>query len=57
MYAGLRRGELRALRVEAIDFDAGVIHVLKGWDDKEGEIDTKGRTRRRVPIPALCGRS
>jgi integrase len=51
MYAGLRRGELRALRVDRIDLDANLIHVHHGWDDKEGEIATKGRNRRRVPIP------
>jgi integrase len=28
-----------------------VIHVDFGWDDKEGEIETKGRSRRRVPVP------
>lgn len=28
-----------------------MIHVLRGWDDLEGEQETKGRTRRRVPIP------
>jgi integrase len=52
MYAGLRRGELRALRVRNIDLDANVIRVERGWDDKEGEIPTKGRRRRKVPIPA-----
>jgi integrase len=51
MYAGLRRGELRALRVDRIDLDANVIHVECGWDDLEGEQETKGRNRRRVPIP------
>jgi integrase len=50
MYAGLRRGELMALRAGSIDLDANVIHVERGWDDKEGEIETKGRNRRRVPI-------
>ncbi len=53
LYAGLRRGELRALRVSRIDLEAGVILVHKGWDDKEGEIETKGRNRRRVPIPQV----
>jgi integrase len=53
MYAGLRRGELMALRAESIDLDANVIHVERGWDAKEGEIETKGRNRRRVPIPAV----
>jgi integrase len=52
MYAGLRRGELRALRVRNIDLDANVIRVERGWDDKEGEIPTKGRRRRKVPIPS-----
>jgi integrase len=50
MYAGLRRGELQALTVDNIDLEAGVIHVRHGWDEKEGRIATKGRTRRRVPI-------
>jgi integrase len=53
MYAGLRRGELRALRAESIDLDANVIHVNRGWDDKEGEISTKGNNRRRVPIATV----
>jgi integrase len=44
MYAGLRRGELRALRVAMVDVDANVIHVERGWDDIDGEIATKGRT-------------
>jgi integrase len=56
LYAGLRRGELRALRVERVDLDAEVIHVEHGWDDLEGEIDTKGRNRRRVPIPRVLAR-
>ena len=51
MYAGLRRGELKALRVSRLDVKAGVIRVERGWDDKAGEIETKGRNRRRVPIP------
>jgi integrase len=52
-YAGLRRGELRALRVRNFDLDADVIHVERGWDDVEGEIATKGRNHRRVPIPSV----
>lgn len=50
MYAGLRRGELQALRVEDIDMQAGVIHVRKGWDQYEGEIATKSGRERKVPI-------
>jgi integrase len=53
MYGGLRRGELQALQVDRIDLSAGVIHVDYGWDVKEGRIETKGRNRRRVPIPAV----
>jgi integrase len=52
-YAGLRRGELYALRPEDVDLASGVIHVRRGWDAVEGEIDPKSaRSRRRVPIPA-----
>jgi integrase len=51
LYAGLRRGELRALRWQDVDFDAGVIRVERGWDDKEGPIAPKSRAgRRRVPL-------
>jgi integrase len=50
-YCGLRRGELRALRVSKVDLQKRVIDVERGWDDLEGEIATKGRNRRRVPIP------
>jgi integrase len=49
-YAGLRRGELMALRDQAVDLDAGEIHVVAGWDTLEGEQPTKGRERRTVPI-------
>jgi integrase len=50
MFAGLRRGELMALRVEDVDLPAGVIHVRRGWDYYEGEIATKSGRDRRVPI-------
>ena len=50
-YAGLRRGELRALRWSHIDLEARVIHVSRGWDAIEGEQDTKSAAgKRRVPI-------
>jgi integrase len=49
-YAGLRRGELQALKVEDIDLGAGVIHVRRGWDHYEGEITPKSGKGRRVPI-------
>jgi integrase len=50
-YAGLRRGELRALRVEHIN---GEIRVEAGWDDIEGEQAPKSeKGRRTVPLPAI----
>lgn len=52
MYAGLRAGELRALRVQAVDLDAGLIHVVAGWDDEEGEIEVKSRSGERV-VPII----
>jgi integrase len=54
LYAGLRRGELLALRWEDIDLAAGVIHVRRGWDMCAGEIEPKSRSgKRNVPIPAV----
>jgi integrase len=50
MYAGLRRGELMALRVEDIDLRDGVIRVCRGWDVEAGEIATKSGRERKVPI-------
>ena len=66
MYAGLRCGELRALRWEDVEFLDGLINVRRGWDAIEGEITPKSRTGvRKVPMPtvlsghleALYGRS
>jgi integrase len=49
IYAGLRRGELQALRVRNVDLDAGTISVEHGWDIKEGEILPKSEAGvRRV---------
>ena len=51
IYAGLRRGELRALRCDDIDLERGVIHVRRSWDDVEGEKATKTSAgERTVPI-------
>jgi integrase len=51
LYAGLRRGELRALRWSDVDLDAGLIRVERGWDDRVGPIAPKSRaSRRRVPL-------
>jgi integrase len=54
MYAGLRCGELRALRDQDVDLAAGVIRVEHNWDPDEGVVDLKSRSgRRRVPIAAI----
>jgi hypothetical protein len=50
-YAGLRRGELQALRWEDVDLAERVIRVSRGWDAIEGEQDAKSAAgNRRVPI-------
>jgi integrase len=51
MYAGLRRGELMALRPSDVDFRAGTIAVLRSWDPEQpAPDDTKNRNQRKVPI-------
>ena len=61
LYAGLRRGELRALRWSDVDLEGRVIRVERGWDQEEGEQDGKSKAARRtVPIiirlaPILAG--
>ena len=56
-FAGLRRGELRALRWEDVDLRAGDgafagwLTVERAWDDEAGVIEPKSvSSRRRVPI-------
>jgi integrase len=39
LYAGLRRGELRALRWDDVDLTARTIRVEREWDDVEGELN------------------
>ena len=41
VYAGLRYGELRALRWSAIDLAGGQVEVRESWDPKAGPIDPK----------------
>jgi integrase len=54
MYAGLRLGELRALRHEHVDIRGGVIRVEASWDPREGLIEPKSRAgKRSVPIPRV----
>jgi integrase len=54
MYAGLRRGELQALRTEDVDLANGVIRVEFGREYRDGEIPLKSKAgRRKVPISAV----
>ena len=54
LYAGLRYGELRALRWGAVDLDAARIMVRESWDPLEGSIAPKTRkSRRTTPMPAV----
>jgi integrase len=48
-FGGLRRGELRGLRVRDVDCR---ITVARGWDEKEGPIAPKSLAGKRdVPLP------
>lgn len=54
LYAGLRRGELRALTVEDIDLGKSEIRVDRTWDDKEGPVSPKSDAGRRiVPLQGI----
>ncbi len=55
LYAGLRRGELMALKWDDVDLAAGVIRVERSWDAKSRlMVEPKSRAgRRRVPIAAV----
>jgi integrase len=53
-YAGLRRGELMALRCLDVDLGRSLIRVERSWDQEEGAIDPKSESSRRtVPLLAL----
>jgi integrase len=52
-YAGLRRGELQALRVEDVDLGASLIRVERGWDQYEKAIEPKSEASKRT-IPLLA---
>jgi integrase len=51
LYAGLRRGELLALRWEDVDLPVGTINVVRSWDMVEGPVKPKSaKGSRKVPI-------
>jgi integrase len=53
-YAGLRRGELRALRWSDVDLGRSEIRVERSWDEYEGALDPKSdMSARTVPILAV----
>ena len=50
-FAGLRRGELRALQCRDLDFECELIKVRSSWDPVEGEIEPKSLAgTRQVPM-------
>lgn len=53
-YAGLRRGELRALRCMDVDLGRSEISVARSWDQHEGPIDPKSdASARTIPLLAV----
>jgi integrase len=51
LYAGLRRGELMALRWDDVDLARNLIHIVRSWDMHEGVIEPKSRAgTRTVPL-------
>lgn len=52
LYAGLRRGELMALRWGDVDLSRSLIEVARAWDPKERQMvaPKSDAGRRRVPI-------
>lgn len=53
LYAGLRRGELRALRWSDVDLasEPAMIRISRTWDDVEGEVSVKTEAGdRTVPL-------
>ena len=47
LYAGLRRGELQALRWQDVDLEAGLIRVERSFNQRAGPIEPKSRSGRR----------
>ena len=56
-YAGLRAGEIQALRWSDVNYERGVLRVERAWDRVVGPIAPKSRAgRRRVPMSMLVRR-
>jgi integrase len=55
MYAGLRRGELMALRWQDVDLAGGLLRVERAWDPKERAMvpPKSDAGKRNVPIAAV----
>jgi len=55
LYAGLRRGELQALRWEEVDLAKGIIRVERAWDEKgRSFVEPKSAAgKRAVPIATV----
>lgn len=55
LYAGLRRGEIMALRWEDVDLAVGVIRIERSWDAHDRTfVEPKSRAgRRKVPIASV----
>jgi hypothetical protein len=57
VHSGLRRGELRTLRVCDVDLNLSEIEVRRNWDDFEGPITAKSEAgERTVPLLAVLRR-
>lgn len=56
LFAGLRLGELRALRWQDVDLERRVINVRRSWDPREGAVAPKSDAGvRTVPIVKPLG--
>jgi integrase len=55
-YAGLRLGELRALRWRDIDFERRIIHVRRAFTQANEDVPKSGRARA-VPMADQIARS
>jgi len=47
LFAGPRAGELEALGDDAVDLDAGVLHITQAWDKVEGLVSPKSAAGKR----------